>query len=214
MVNHWKEQEIAVSLRCQGIICSLELPMTVGALTSGWHFWVTEALWFPGAWQLSTEITYIRGAPGNATQSLLGHSDPGGSTRLVSWSCLLGRQQDKCDSTSFPSERYLSTELGIAVIRKYKRGMQHSLFHNQRKKHHWLKDNIFPASGSGVKLTRGSSWSPFYFWFNELSTWERTACCPWCHCLPPSSPQSTIRKVGRKEELEGRQLHSPSVNVG
>lgn len=33
MLNHWKEQEVAVSLRYQDLICHLELPVTVGALT-------------------------------------------------------------------------------------------------------------------------------------------------------------------------------------
>lgn len=88
---------------------------------------------------------------------------------------LLGRQQDECDSTSFPSERYLARKFSFAVIRKFEWWMQHSLFHNQRKKHHWpclwLKDIIFPAWW-GVKLTWGSSWSPFYFWLNKVSAWS------------------------------------------
>lgn len=33
MLNHCKEQEVAVSLGYQDIICNLELPMSVGALT-------------------------------------------------------------------------------------------------------------------------------------------------------------------------------------
>lgn len=137
---------------------------------------------------------------------------------LILLCSLLGRQYNKCDSTSFPSERHLTTQFGIAVIRKYEWWMQHSLFHNQRKKQHWpclwLKDNIFPASGCGVKLTWESSWSHFHFWLNKVSAWERAACCPWCHCLRPSSPQNTIKRAGRKQEQKGRQLHPPNTNVG
>lgn len=73
---------------------------------------------------------------------------------------------DKYDSTPFPSEIYLTTRSSIAVIRKYGWWLQHSLFHNKRKKRLWphlsLKDSIFPTMGVGLNW-HGEAFEACYF---------------------------------------------------
>lgn len=185
MLNHWKEQEVAVSLRYQDVICTLELPMTVGALTgtllrdrgSVVSWCLAPICWHRlhprGAWECNPELAWACWPRRKHKMSI-----------LVLLCSLLGRQHHKCDRYQWEVS---DNTIWYCCYQEIEWWMQHPLFHNQRKKHHWpclwLKDNIFPASGCGVKLTWGSSWSPFHFWLNKVSAQEHAACCPWCHCL-------------------------------